>query len=105
MFTMTFSGFVATETEVGMSEKHEPWTRWRMALYRGKDQEPTWVTVWCFGKCAEYTDNLGIKKGDWIVVSTDRPFVTEAWSDKTGKSGVNCSIWATRIDKQPKGGR
>lgn len=101
MFQMTFSGFVATDVEVGMNDKHEPWSRWRMALYRGKDKEATWVTVWCFGKTAEYADNQDVKKGDWIVVSADRPFVCEAWQDKSQKMGVNVSVWASRIDKQP----
>lgn len=101
MFTMTFSGYVATQPEVSYTKDQEPCTRWRMALYNGKDKDPTWVTVWCFGRVSDYADNIGITKGDWIVVTSDRPFACEAWQDRSQKMGVNVSVWARNIDKQP----
>lgn len=101
MFTMTFTGFVATEVEVGYGKDNQQWSRWRMAIYTGKDKEPLWVTVWCFGKVSEYADKVGVRKGDWVVVFSDRTFSVEAWQDKKLNMGVNTSVWASRIDRQP----
>lgn len=103
MINLTFSGFVSTDPEAGYTKTSEQYTRWRMPLYTGKDKEPLWVTVWCFGKVSEYADNIGVRKGDWLVVSSDRPFTVEAWQDKQQRMGVNTSVYATRLDKQPTG--
>lgn len=101
MFNMTFTGVVATQPEVGYTKDNDAYTHFRMALYRGKDQEPTWITVWLFGKTAEFADNIGVTKGDWVAVSSDRPFRCEAWQDKKQNMGVDVSVYASRIDKQP----
>lgn len=98
MFSLMFSGNLGREPKYGRSEDGTPYALLSVAISRGKDAAPLWVSVNVVGKSAEYLAKILPGKGQKVVISTDKAPIADTFKRKDGTFEAQVKIRAMWIE-------
>lgn len=100
MFSIVFSGKLGADVEFAYSKTGEPYAKFSVAVYQGKEKEPLWVRCVIFGRVAEMVAARMPKKGEVVIVQADRPFEVSMYEKKAGGVGYSVELKASWVECQ-----